>query len=74
MQILGGWVHDHLSHQIDANPKLAAYKGRFEVAVGSAGEDSNKVVAAARFAPQTQGKLGALTKRIFGNHGCISRG
>ena len=51
------WVYNHLSHQIDTNPKLAAYSGRVEIVVGSAqGEDSNKAAAAARFAPETAGQ------------------
>lgn len=53
------WVHDYLAHQMDSNPKLAAYKARFELVVGSGqGEDSSKARAAARFAPETAGQPG----------------
>ena len=53
------WVHDYLANQIDTNPKLAAYKARFELVVGSGqGEDSSKARAAARFAPETAGQPG----------------
>ena len=52
-------MHEHLSHQIDSNPKLEAYKGRFELVFGSGqGEDNSKARSAARFAPETAGQPG----------------
>lgn len=53
------WINDHLAIEIARNPKLAVYKDRFEIVVGSGqGDDSSKVLAAARFAPQTAGRPG----------------
>ena len=50
------WIHDFLKSEIAVNPKLAAYKERFEIVVGSGGgDDSKKAQAAARFAPDTAG-------------------
>jgi len=49
-------IHDFLKDEIDKNPKLFAYKDRFEMVAGSGGGDhSNKSEAAARFAPDTAG-------------------
>ena len=53
------WVKDHLKHEIANNPKLAAYKNRFEIVVGSGqGGEGNKSRAAGRFAPDTAGNPG----------------
>ena len=50
------WIHDFLKSEIAVNTKLAAYKERFEIVVGSnSGDDSKKAQAAARFAPDTAG-------------------
>ena len=50
------WVYDFLKDEIAINPKLADYKNRFEMVVGSGGGDeANKSEAAARFAPDTAG-------------------
>jgi superfamily II DNA/RNA helicase len=50
------WVYDFLKDEIAINPKLADYKNRFELVVGSGGGDeANKSEAAARFAPDTAG-------------------
>ena len=50
------WIHDFLKDEIAINPKLSAYRDRFEMVVGSGGgDDSNKAQAAARFAPDTAG-------------------
>lgn len=50
------WIHEFLEDEIAVNPKLSAYRERFEMVVGSgSGEDSNKSRAAARFAPDTAG-------------------
>ena len=48
------WIHDFLKDQIIINPKLAAYRERFEMVAGS-GDNSSKSRAAARFAPDTAG-------------------
>ena len=53
------WINNYLTDEISKNSKLSAYKGRFEIVVGSGqGDESNKALAAARFAPQTAGKTG----------------
>ncbi|MBF2755895.1 MAG: DEAD/DEAH box helicase family protein [Gammaproteobacteria bacterium AqS3] len=53
------WVNKYLADEIASNPKLSAYKGRFEIVVGSGdGEEKNRAAAARRFAPDTAGKSG----------------
>ena len=53
------WVRDYLEKVIQQNPKLAGYKDRMDIVVGSGqGEDNSRAVAAAGFAPATAGKPG----------------
>ena len=55
------WINEYLKEVIHENPKLFDYKDRFEIIVGSGqGDDSDKALAAARFAPKTAGKPGDL--------------
>ena len=53
------WINNYLKTEINNNPKLSPYKGRFEIVMGSIQKEHNsKANAAARFAPQTAGKPG----------------
>ena len=57
------WINEHLKEVIHENPKLSGYKDRFGIVVGSGqGEESNKALAAAHFAPQTTGNPGTPDK------------
>lgn len=51
------WIEEYLQKEISTNPKLACYRGRTEMVVGSGqGEDNSKALAAAKFAPKTAGQ------------------
>ena len=52
------WIHEYLKEVIHENSKLSDYKDRFEFVVGGQGDDNDKALAAARFAPKTAGKPG----------------